>query len=376
MECGSAQPPARRSKPGCKPDATTDYRCPTSARDRGSGSGQERDRVIATRHGFRTFRAMSDDVVPVDRQLGSLERIDPRSVWKHEAHDFTPWLADNADRLAEALGIDIEITGTEHPGGGFSLDMIGRDVTHVKPFIIENQLAGSDHGHLGQLLTYAAGTGAATIVWIATAIRDEHRQALTWLNDQTGPDTHFFGVELDLERIGNSLPAPLFNVVVLPNDWQKSVRAATAANAEGTAALYWRFWDTYVNRVHRERPTLSKAKGGWGNNWFPMSVGLPVGCRITAVFVSGGQLRSELYIERDTPEECKALFDELHDQKGAFEAAYGSPLSWERLDNRKACRIAEHQDGSSETPDDYDDYINWIIAAGDQMRRTLARHVA
>ena len=62
---------------------------------------------------------------------------------------------------------------------------------HDRPLVVENQLAPSDHGHLGQLLPYAAGTGAATIVWIVTLIRDEHRRVLR-LNEQTGEDTHFF----------------------------------------------------------------------------------------------------------------------------------------------------------------------------------------
>ena len=39
--------------------------------------------------------------------LGRLQALDPRSVWSHEAHDFTPWLLENEDALAEALGIDL-----------------------------------------------------------------------------------------------------------------------------------------------------------------------------------------------------------------------------------------------------------------------------
>jgi hypothetical protein len=196
--------------------------------------------------------------VPVEGSaLGRLEHLDPRTVWKHEAHDFTPWLHLNADRLADALGIELELLEMEHPVGSFSLDLRGTDLTHGKPLIVENQLAGSDHGHLGQLLTYAAGTGAATIVWIATQIRDEHRQALTWLNEETSEETHFFGVELQLVHIGASLPAPLFNVVVMPNDWQKSVKAAASASSAGggKALLYAEFWQ----KVHRP----ASARAAW-----------------------------------------------------------------------------------------------------------------
>lgn len=52
--------------------------------------------------------------------LGTLEEItDLRSVWPHEAHDFTPWLAKNISVLSETVGIDISIEETESSVGGF-----------------------------------------------------------------------------------------------------------------------------------------------------------------------------------------------------------------------------------------------------------------
>lgn len=305
--------------------------------------------------------------------LGQLERIDPREVWKHEALNFTPWLESNAERLAEALGIDIEITGSEHPVGGFSLDLIGKDVTHDKPLIVENQLAGSDHSHLGQLLTYAAGTGASTIVWIATGIRDEHRQALAWLNEQTGQDVHFFGVELEVVKIGTSIPAPLFNVVVMPNDWQKSVKAASVAGGSGgKSQLYLEFWSKFLTRLREDRPAWSKAKQATQNSWFPMSVGLPAGCVAMPSFAAGGRLRHEFYIDRATQDECKALFDSACEQKEAFEAVYGRDLSWERLDSKKASRVADYREGKVEETQDHEEYIDWFLDAGDRMRKAVA----
>ena len=120
------------------------------------------------------------------RVLGKLESLNPRKVWPHEAHDFTPWLLDNADALADVLGIDMELSTAEHPVGGYSLDLLGKDLTNNCVLIVENQLTATDHGHLGQILTYAAGTEAKTIVWMATSFREEHRQALDYLNDLAG----------------------------------------------------------------------------------------------------------------------------------------------------------------------------------------------
>jgi len=140
--------------------------------------------------------------------LGRLELVDPRLVWKNEAYDLTPWLLENSELLGEALGIDLEFEAAEHPVGGFSLDLVGRDITNDAVLVVENQLEGTDHSHLGQVLTYAAGTAASTIVWIATSFREEHRQALDWLNENTGEDTHFFGIEIQVGQIGDSARAP------------------------------------------------------------------------------------------------------------------------------------------------------------------------
>jgi hypothetical protein len=305
-------------------------------------------------------------------ELGRLERADPREMWKHEAYEFTPWLRANADRLADALGIQLEITDSEHAVGAFALDLIGRDLTNDCLLIVENQLASSDHSHLGQLLTYTAGTGAATVIWIATRIRDEHRQALGWLNEQTGEHIHFFGVELELVHIGESLPAPLFNVVVLPNDWQKAVRTATSSTAAAgvKGALYAEFWEKLGDRLRSERPAWSRVRQS-GQNWYPMSAPL-AGCLIAAIF-AGGTLRHELRIARRTAEESKAIFDQIAERRDEFEQIYGRSLTWERGGQSKVSHIADYTNADVADGAQHDSYIDWIIDAGDRLRRALDR---
>lgn len=217
-------------------------------------------------------------------ELGKLEPVDPRTVWQHEAHSFTPWLLENGERLAEALGIDLELETAEHSVGGYKLDLFGRDITNDAVLIVENQLDTTDHSHLGQVLTYAAGTAASTIVWIATKFREEHRQALDWLNENTGEQAHFFGIELQVVKIGESLSAPLFNVVVQPNDWQKQVRAATQPGVvSGKGALYIQFWGRFIERVHAKHPDWTKAKAVGPQNWFEMRSPIK-GCGISSSF--------------------------------------------------------------------------------------------
>ena len=305
-------------------------------------------------------------------ELGNLELVDPRLVWKNEAHDFTPWLLANADRLSAALGIDLELEAAEHPVGGFSLDLVGRDITNDAVLIVENQLAITDHSHLGQVLTYAAGTDASTIVWIATGFREEHRQALDWLNENTGEDTHFFGIELQVVKIGDSANAPLFNVVVQPNDWQKQVRAATqpgATSAKGAA--YMKFWRRFLDRVHVEHPDWTSGKAVGPQNWYDMK-GPISGCRYSSSFAGQDRLRHELYIDTGDGEKNMQIFALLRDRMGQIEDEYGGALSWEELPDKRASRIADYLDGCSVLDDErLDEYIEWFLDAGVRLRRAL-----
>lgn len=125
-------------------------------------------------------------------QLGKIQMLSARELWRHEERDFTPWLAQNIEQLSELLGVQIVVDHIEHKVGGYELDILGHVEENEAVVIIENQLQGTDHGHLGQLITYAAGLEAALIIWIATDVRDEHRAAINWLNSNTVDKVSFF----------------------------------------------------------------------------------------------------------------------------------------------------------------------------------------
>jgi hypothetical protein len=305
-------------------------------------------------------------------ELGRLEAVEVRQVWEREARDFTPWLLENPDRLAESLGIDLDLTAAEHPVGGFSLDLVGEDLTNDCVLIVENQLEGTDHAHLGQLLTYAAGTGAGTIVWIATSFRDEHRQAIDWLNENTPPEIHFFGIEIRLVRIGASSPAPLLDVVAQPNDWQKQVReVARAERASGRDPLYLAFWARFLERVKSEYPSWTKRSHSTTDNWLNMP-GPFQGTWLNPSFARGKRLRQELYIDTGDAEANKRLFDHLRAHREIMEAAYGGALDWEELPDKRACRIADYTDGWIQQQDRFEEFVDWFVDRGARLRAALA----
>jgi len=306
-------------------------------------------------------------------ELGRLRPVPLREVWAHEALDFTPWLLANADALSEALDMELEIVTAEHPVGGFSLDLIATDQRSNESVIIESQIEATDHEHLGQLLTYAGGTDPATVVWIAAEFREEHRAALDWLNQRTDADTRFFGVAVSAVRIGDSLPAPLFTVVAKPNDWGKSVRTR-AKSQEGPSSSknsrYAMFWDRYLAMLAAEHPDWTRSRKGPAQNWFPMSTGA-TGVQYTAYFGRRG-LVSEIYFGHSDPAVNTAKFEAMLAQREAIERAYGGTLSFEPLEGRKACRIADSRPGEIDQAEDWGEYLAWFVEAQRRLRGAVA----
>ena len=171
--------------------------------------------------------------------LGRLSRIDEREVWSSEAVGFTPWLAqeENLQLLADAIHMHLVLESREKPVGMFRADIIAHDVHTGHLVLIENQLERTDHGHLGQLLTYDAGLKGLSIAWVSTLFTDEHRAALDWLNEITSSSVAFFGLEMELWRIDDSAIAPKFNLVSKPNMFSKQVSRANQARFDKAAFI-------------------------------------------------------------------------------------------------------------------------------------------
>lgn len=181
------------------------------------------------------------------QEFGRLKDAELRTAWPHEAHDFTPWLADNLDRLSEAIGVRLDAETTEAPVGQFAGDILatGPDGQSV---LIENQLESSDHSHLGQIMTYLAGLDARIVVWIARDFAEPHLSAVQWLNRHTDDEFAFFAVRLRVVRIADSPLAPIFEIAAQPNAWERQVRReSTGARAELVKA-YREFWTHYTRR--------------------------------------------------------------------------------------------------------------------------------
>lgn len=294
------------------------------------------------------------------KPLSQIKRRPLRDIWPNEATDFTPWLASNIRALGNELGMDLELQSQEASVGEFSLDLLAKELGSNRQVVIENQLTQTDHDHLGKLLTYAAGFDAHVVVWVAEAIREEHRQALDWLNQRSDADTEFFGVVVEVLQIDESNPAFNFKPVVFPNDWQKSTRSkTTTVSPRGEA--YRAYFQPLIDEL-RERHRFTGARIAQPQSWYAFSSGTS-GVQVSAVFAGNDTARVELYIDLGTAETNKALFDWLHSQKDTIEKQCGFALNWERLDEKRACRISVSRPGNIELDSDsLTEIRSWQVA--------------
>ena len=257
--------------------------------------------------------------------LGRLQKVELREAWASEASHFTPWLAqpDNLRLLGETIGIHLDPQAQEQSVGPFRADLLCKDVTSDAWVLIENQLERTDHSHLGQLLTYAAGLEAVTIVWIAQRFTDEHRAALDWLNEKTPDNINFFGLEVELWRIGDSPLAPKFNIVCKPNEWTRSVANVTAFS--DVSQLCYDYWSGVLKALephHILTPTAYPQRRkdnvfdvGWSH------------FQLKAYF-SQVEVKGAVWLSCRGPrgwENYQALFA----ARPEIEKAFGQPLDWE-----------------------------------------------
>jgi hypothetical protein len=273
--------------------------------------------------------------VPVATGVGRIRRVPLREVWRHEALGFTTWLRENVDVLNEVLGLSLQSAEREQSAGAFSVDLVADDGSD-DPVIIENQLEKSDHDHLGKLITYLAALEAKKVIWIVAEPRPEHIRAITWLNQSTAAS--FYMLKLEAIRIGDSPAAPLLTLIVGPSEEGREAGEKKREFVE-RHDIRQRFWAAFLElaRTRKMHTTISPSR----YNWIGSGISTPRGLNLN-YSVRQHEATAELYIDRgkEADDESKRIFDRLVEVQEQIEGAFGEPLEWQRLEDRRACRIA------------------------------------
>ena len=307
------------------------------------------------------------------KTLGKLEKVELREVWERENSDFTPWLAgeENINILGQKIGLDLEVEAQEKSVGKFKADILCKDINTDNWVLIENQLEKTNHGHLGQLLTYATGLDAVTIVWIAASFNEEHKATLEWLNKITDENYNFFGLEIELYKIEDSKIAPNFKIVCQPDNWSQSISREAKRIEQGevseTKLKQYKFW-TELGKELQTAETPLKLQKARPQHWTNLAVG-KTGVRLAATFnTQEERVSAQLYIVRD-----KSMFKALENDKELIEKELGEKLSWQLLPEKAASRIALYRANSDiENNDDWKEMLRWLVEKLEKLRSVFS----
>ena len=292
-------------------------------------------------------------------KLIKLNLTELRQIWPNEEKDLSPWVANNIDILNDLLSTQIEIEGREEPIHNFRIDLTGTDNFSQVPVVIENQFGQSDHDHLGKLITYSANKEAGIIIWITNELQAAHKNALDWLNKITPEDMTFYGIELEVVRVQSSPeisspPAANFRIVAGPPPSKSKTRPDVISPRN---KRYQDFFDRLRSRILTIQPNFTRAIA-LPQSWWSVGIGRS-GFTVGSNFTIDNKYRVEIYIDMGKKDQNDSAFDELLEKRQLIEERVGE-LIWDRLPERRACRIYKAVEGSIDDDDEkLKDYIEW-----------------
>jgi len=305
--------------------------------------------------------------------LAKLKKIDLREEWNHEASDFTNWLAqdENLQLLGEEIGIDISLVQTEASVGKFSVDILAEEDNTGRKIVIENQLEITNHDHLGKIITYASGFDAEIIIWIVKDVRDEHKQAVDWLNEHTDDKINIFAIRMELWQIGDSPYAPKFHIVSKPNDWAKAIKksASQASSLSDRKLMQLDFWTQFKEFASKHGSSLRLRKA-YPQHWYDISIGNSKSHLSLVVDADNEQIRCEFYIP-----DSKPLFKALRENKDAIEAKIPHELEWMELEGKKASRIRAVHTINVADNGNWEVCFQWLVDTAQQFQSVFAEQL-
>jgi len=309
-------------------------------------------------------------------KLGRLEEVPLRDYWISERNDFTKWLAkkENLDLLGETIGISLEIDQTEAAVGDLWADILAKD-EYNNYVIIENQLEATDNTHLGQIIAYASGKEAKTIVWIAKKFRDEYKKAIEWLNEHTDDDINFFAIEIELWKIGNSDPAPKFSVVEQPNEWAKVIKKTrNTKETSETELKRLEFWTGLKDYAIENKVTFFTHKPS-KEHWYNIAMGISGAYISLTVLYQNNKITYNKITCSFWIDDNKQLFDALESYKKDIEKDLGYSLTWDRKpDNKKAsCIIIDKSNDF--TNDDNKMAYKWLTEKATEFKEIFGNYL-
>jgi hypothetical protein len=304
--------------------------------------------------------------------LGKLKKVELRNVWKNEATDFTKWLSENENLslLADEIGIDINLLQTEASVGRYNVDILAEEENTGRKIIIENQLEPTNHDHLGKLITYASGIDAEISIWIVSDVRDEHKQAIDWLNEHTDENIYFFAIKMELWQIGDSNIAPKFQIIAKPNEWANAVKiSGIQSQLTATNVMQLDFWKQFKEYV-KDKTSVLRLRTPRPQHWYNFSIGSSDAHISASIKTQQNIISVEIYIPNS-----KELFHALYEMKDEIEKEFGEGLNWMELLGKKASKIVISKEADIDDVEKWEQYFDWLQEQSEKLFNVFSKKI-
>ena len=231
---------------------------------------------------------------------------------------------------------------------------------------IENQLEWTDHSHLGQLLTYAAGCKAKVAIWVAPAFRHEHAEALYQLNKWTAGGMRFYGVKVEVFEDQDTGLQPRLCMVVSPCCWNKDVTEQPGTSVSPPMMEYVEFFAPLVADLRQAGFSNQHPRQIWGyvDRSFPSPLNEGIWYMVS---LGGGRFAwVTIHIYTHDKDLTKRIFDALEADQQKIEstitAVPPSEWHWRRHNPYLFSEINIRREGSiADPPEKQDEIRAWML---------------
>jgi CBS domain-containing protein len=314
------------------------------------------------------FREMLDDVRKTRNKLMHF-RADVDAVERDRLRFCAEWFKNHPPMMMEDAAAD-------EPGGKTSADIPAPPEIEDGLQYVEDASAGTEAGYTGSDIVDSKYAPLAR--HLARLPRSLDRVALTF-----GEIEEIIRAELPAAARdhrawwSNDTTAHVQSAQWLEVNWRvvsinMTNERVVFARARDRERAYIHFFSMVQNRLRETDLPLASANP-LGQNWIPIIYYHGTGLTLVLSFARRRRFRLECYIDTGDGASNTELFRRLYAHQDSLEAVVGSTLEWERLDNRRACRVALYTSGSiNEDPADLEKLVEWVVENTPRMHRGLA----
>ncbi|MFO1447925.1 MAG: DUF4268 domain-containing protein [Opitutaceae bacterium] len=213
--------------------------------------------------------------------------------------------------------------------------------------------------------------GDVRIVLISEDFGKELTSAVLWLRDR---EINISCIRLRPYADGNTRLVDVQQIIPLPeaNEYQVQLREKEQKGRQKRAERFdirQKFWEGLIALARKRRTRHAEIKPG-PYHWLGASSGVR-GLNFNYVIVQEYGM-VELYIDRGNESENKNIYDNIFAKRASIEAVFPHELSWERLDEKRACRIKHLVDlGGYRSPE-----VKWPDIQSAMVERMVQLEIA